>query len=401
MFDRPVLSICIPTYNKSGYLYFTLKSIVEQDTFKNTNNVEIIISDDASTDFTKEISMIFVNQFPEKIIYSQNDERLYEKNLEKALSLGNGEVLKLHNDNFTFIDDSLEKIVKQIDQQRVEKFLIFFANGHSLLQRKSICNNLTDLIKATSYLTTNLSGFSIWREDLDEFIEYSQEVFPQLIQTNVLFKLSSKGRKVLIFNEPVFEIQEESKTKLQCEPELLGSNYLSLLKPYIESKHLDKNIYNKEKHDLLMHYMIPIKFSNYCVENISDAKENFRETLKKDYWYNVYFYTSLIDIIKLQFKAKLELIKRKFNKNAYQIHWRERNKQNETTISKGVDMSKIFVGKGSKGHIDVKFSASPNNLLIIENNVTISEGVKFAFGIKELIIVKDCTIIKKGSVVTR
>ena len=50
-----LLSICIPTYNREKYLQDTLESIVSQDIFKNTNDVDIVISDNASTDGTREL----------------------------------------------------------------------------------------------------------------------------------------------------------------------------------------------------------------------------------------------------------------------------------------------------------------------------------------------------------
>lgn len=393
----PELSICIPTYNKSGYLYFTLKSIVEQDIFKNTNDVEIVISDNCSSDFTQKISMLFADKFPGKIIYHRNEENIAEKNIEKALSLGTGAVLKLHNDNFVFLENSLERIVKQIQQQKAERFLIFFANGHSLLQRKSICNDLTDLVKAASYLTTNISSFSIWKEDFDTFKEQSGDIYPPLIQTNILFNFASQERNILIFNEPVFEIREnleESKFNLTY---IFGEKYLSLLKSYWKNKKLEWKTYEKEKEGFLLNYVIPKQFSNYSSYDDND----YWKTLIKYYWYNPYFYISIFKILKLKFKAKFKSLLKRFNKNAYQLEWRQKNTHNESTITKNVNMEKVFVGKNSKGLIDVKFSANPYNLLIIEDNVTIQEDVKFVFGIKELIIIKDCTIIKKGSVITR
>lgn len=123
--------------------------------------------------------------------------------------------------------------------------------------------------------------------------------------------------------------------------------------------------------------------------------------LFKDYWYNLYFYTSIIKILRLSLDTRINLLGRKLNPNSYQKYWRKRNRHNETTITKEVDLTKVFVGKNSTGIIDAQFSKNPKELLLIGNNVTIEENVKFAFGIKEIIIINDGTIIKKDSVVTR
>ena len=58
---QPILSICIPTYNRWYIIEKTINSVVMQDEFQN-REVELIISDNASTDNTKSI----VEQFQKK-----------------------------------------------------------------------------------------------------------------------------------------------------------------------------------------------------------------------------------------------------------------------------------------------------------------------------------------------
>ena len=49
-----ILSICIPTYNRVGLLKESINAIIEQKNTFDINNIEIVISDNASTDGTKE-----------------------------------------------------------------------------------------------------------------------------------------------------------------------------------------------------------------------------------------------------------------------------------------------------------------------------------------------------------
>lgn len=403
----PILSICIPTYNRSGYLYYTLKSIVEQEIFQNTNDVEIIISDNCSSDLTEKISRIFVNQYPEKIIYCKNDQNIGVQNIEKALSLGNGEVLKLHGDNFVFKENSLSSILQEINKQRDERNLIFFANGLSPVQKNKLCKNQRDFLAAASYLSLWMTAFSIWKDDLTYFKDFSKSIPEQFMQANVLFKLNSFGRKISVFNNVLFEEKEVlNETKINVI-KLYGKDYLDFLKQYFELGTLNKIAYEEEKKTLFFNYIIPMRFlySNQNTFNPNKTRsisdENYWDILYSDYWKNLYFYTSVFKILKLMFKTKLKSLIQRFDKNYYQEYWRNRNPHNSTTIVKGLDISKIFVGKNVKGLIDVKFSSNPNDLLIIDDGVEIGEDVKFAFGIKDLIIVKNDTIIKKGSVITR
>src|SRR3989442_7535435 len=58
MNEDPLVSIGVPVYNEERYLSFTLESLLAQD----YRNLELIISDNASTDRTREICQEYVNR---------------------------------------------------------------------------------------------------------------------------------------------------------------------------------------------------------------------------------------------------------------------------------------------------------------------------------------------------
>lgn len=396
---RPILSICIPTFNRCGYLYFTLKSIVDQEIFKTTYDVEIVVSDNCSSDLTEQITKIFMDKFPDKIKYSKNETNIGDRNFEKVLACASGEVLKLHNDNFSIKDGELEIIVNKIKEYREEKPMFFFANGNSPLQKDFMCSNFNEFITAASFLTTWIAAFSIWKEDFDKFEDFSKNVNTQLMQTDVLFRMSASGKKIFVYNELFFEGLGVLKKGGYNIPKIFGKNYLSLLKFYLKTGQMDKEIYENEKKRLLLKHIIPMKFSSSRRENGWKFKnDGYWRHLVMDYWYNLYFYTSIVQIFRLMLDAELNLIGRKLSPKTYQKYWRKRNKHNQTTISRGVDASKIFVGKGVKGNIDVQFSDNDKEVLIINDNVEIGKDVKFYFGSKELIIIENDQKIVDGTI---
>lgn len=57
---NPILSICIPTFNRGDLLYETLESIVPQL----SNQVEVVISDNCSSDNTRAIVKKYISRFP-------------------------------------------------------------------------------------------------------------------------------------------------------------------------------------------------------------------------------------------------------------------------------------------------------------------------------------------------
>lgn len=92
---KPLLSICIPTFNRFHLLKETIESIICPPEFRNTHDVEIVISDNASIDDTSDVCNYYLDLFPFKFKYNRNEINIFDSNFENFLSLGNGEYLKL------------------------------------------------------------------------------------------------------------------------------------------------------------------------------------------------------------------------------------------------------------------------------------------------------------------
>lgn len=383
----PVLSICIPTHNRCGYLYFTLKSIVEQSCFKNTNDVEIVVSDNCSDDSTETIVKIFKDRYPDKIIYSKNETNISDKNFEKALSIGTGKVLKLHNDNFLFEDGAIEKIVNKIKELETTRPMIFFANGNSPLNRDALCVNMDEFIQGASYLATWIAAFSIWKEDFDNFEGFAKNAETHLIQNDVLYNMASNGKSFYIYNEVIFYGNTVLKRGGGNIAKIWGDNYLSLLKPYLEKGLISKKTYEQDKKTLLLDLIIPMKFYSSIKDTTTVfINDGYNRHLLKNYWYNLYYYLSIFKIAKLALSANINKLGQKLFKNSYKKTWKKRNRNNDTTIEKDTDITKVFVGKNVKGHIKAVFTENPREILIIDDDTVIEEGKIFDFSKENLII---------------
>lgn len=109
--NNPLISVCIPTYNNARYIGKTLESIINQ-TYK---NIEIIVSDNASTDNTHEI----VNSF-------QDSRIKYFKNSEPIISLANWNLcLKMATADYVAIYHSDDIYEPEIVEREMDYFLDF------------------------------------------------------------------------------------------------------------------------------------------------------------------------------------------------------------------------------------------------------------------------------------
>ncbi|MDR1123022.1 MAG: glycosyltransferase family 2 protein [Elusimicrobiota bacterium] len=102
----PLLSVCIPTYNRARFLSALLDSIYAQK----TPEIEVVVSDNASTDNTREI----VKKYPD-IIYRRSGKNLgFDANVLRAVALAKGKYCWLVGDDDALAEGALEYLLQNI-----------------------------------------------------------------------------------------------------------------------------------------------------------------------------------------------------------------------------------------------------------------------------------------------
>ena len=254
---RPLLTICIPTYNRSNYLKTTLDSIVNQKIFNESKQVQVVISDNASTDDTRLICDEFVNAYAGKVIYHCNHENIFDLNFEKALSLGCGEFLKLNNDTLVHKEGSLDQMLKDINLNFNDKPILYYTNG--LIRENGVffCNDLNSFINKTSYNVTWIGAFGIWREDYIQFSDFSRASSLQLVQVDVLFRMIAKGKDVIINNNALLQSLVPEKKGGYNIFKIFVENYLNLIESNYKDGHVNHTTLYNEKSKLMLHLIVP------------------------------------------------------------------------------------------------------------------------------------------------
>jgi glycosyltransferase involved in cell wall biosynthesis len=113
MSGRPLVSICIPTYNGEKFLEECLDACIHQ-TFA---NYEIVVCDDGSTDSSLEIIKKYAAQHP-RIRYFVNEKNLgLVGNWNKCIKKSEGEWIKFVFQDDYITRDCLEKFVARIGDQ--------------------------------------------------------------------------------------------------------------------------------------------------------------------------------------------------------------------------------------------------------------------------------------------
>ncbi|RCW91507.1 glycosyltransferase family 2 protein [Winogradskyella arenosi] len=152
---NPLVSICIPTYNGEAFLKEALNSIKLQT----YNNIEVVVSDDASHDNTLNI----LERFKSEVDFSVNIYHHLPKgigaNWNNCIEHSNGEYIK-----FLFQDDVLETscIKEQVDFLRVNKL-------KAVCSKRLIINEFSEPVDSGGWYSFNY--------DLQKNIDFNDYFF--------------------------------------------------------------------------------------------------------------------------------------------------------------------------------------------------------------------------------
>ena len=107
------LTIAIPTYNRCDLLRQTIESVLNQ----RIDGIEVIVSDNASTDSTKAMMEKFCQE--SDIRYFCNSENLgMDRNFLNCLQKARGEYIHLLSDDDILLPGAVEKIMSLIEQEK-------------------------------------------------------------------------------------------------------------------------------------------------------------------------------------------------------------------------------------------------------------------------------------------
>ena len=285
---KPLLSICIPTYNRAEYLKKSLESLVGQESF---SEIEVVISDNCSTDNTQEVIAEFQKVYP-NIAYFRNEENIRDRNYPTVMMRAHGVFRKLCNDNLLYKEGTISYFLKALSENANEKPCIFFLNGSKPSESSDfICVNFNELMYAISYFVTWIGGFGLWEEDCTNLKSELNIFDTQLWQTYKFLADFAKRKKCLVLNKKmVGSFNVANKDLTYGIFKIFHDNYLNLLSPYINSGVISPNCLEWLKKDLLFNHFSVILL-NWEIKNklASYNSDNLKKIIFEGYSKEPYF----------------------------------------------------------------------------------------------------------------
>lgn len=379
---KPLLSICIPTYNRAAFLSQTLASIGQQAAFLESDAIQVVITDNGSGDETQAVASMFQAQHPQKVTYHRHAPAIdVSANFESALSLATGELLKLHNDNLVVRNGALQEILKVVRATAEERPLIFFSNGNNFSGNPIVvANDIDGFVKTASFYSTWIGGFSIWRSDFLAMENFSRAAGLLLVQTDVIFRLLEQGKRAIILMDAYFDSLDVGKKGGYNIAQVFGKNYLSILKRYLPTGQLRAQTFEAEKKELLLRHILPYHFDH----SNGFLRDHFLQHME-DYLHDDYFHRAVEERLAAPTTSPGPASAPAPLSRDAQIAavWRQINPHNETRLVQlhgPLDLNRIQVGRRSYGALDVWVFGRGDEQLTIGNFVSIADHVTFLLG---------------------
>lgn len=314
----PLVSICIPTYNRAEYLKNSLDSLIDQSEFKN-GMVSIVISDNSSTDGTQDLCEQYQNRYT-GMHYYRNDDNIRDLNFPKVFSEADGLFLKMSKDTLLYQKNSLKMLCDIIEQYKDTKPVLYFTNGHksNLLKKndkdfdiniesirkfyteRAKINTLDDFMYCTSYRITDIGGFGMWHSDFDQYGMDVESTSLQLWQVDKLCQMVTKKKNAVVISDCLFSIQAvKNKNITYGLYHVFYDNFLSILKKNCNEHSLSSQCYEWIRKDLLFNF-----FTDWTVKwKLGSKNLNYNEnedllTLIKKAYSSADYYSDFLSYYK-------------------------------------------------------------------------------------------------------
>lgn len=250
-----LLSLCVPTYNRVGTLMCMLKHIVSDPDYN--DDVEIVISDNCSTDDTEKQVRSFASNYT-NVKYFRNNENVRDRNFYLALSRGEGRYLKLLNDYVAFKDGGLKEMKDFIRRYESEDVnLLFYSRLRSPYRRTKevVFENVDSFVRSINNKMTWISNYGVWKRNFAELRDDAELWNTQLGQMEWTLHGASL-RKTVVVNCHSFETLDVPNKKMSYAffmPHVV--HYYGIYQTYVDKGLISKETIAYDKYRVLSHFV--------------------------------------------------------------------------------------------------------------------------------------------------
>lgn len=285
-----LLSLCIPTFNRADILDKTLSALFSNPDF-DQNLIEVIVSDNCSTDHTESV----VKKFP-LVQYYRNQENIKDANFTTILTHATGRYIRLFNDTLSFKPHALAKMLKRIENHLdTKENLFFYQNMFLNADREKHVVNIEGFLDEVSYFNTWIANFGVWKDSFEAIEDKNRFSAMQLLQVDWSLQIVTNGQKTVIYFDDLFTVNTPPKKGDYNIFNVFVSNYLYILK----NAGIGSLAIELEKFRLFRYFIFPWLVTLFVKDKdrYGFSTQGAFTTIIKSYWYHLYIYLSFLFLV--------------------------------------------------------------------------------------------------------
>lgn len=255
-----LLSICIPTYNRSRYLSDLLSCILEQE----DQDIEVVVSDNASTDNTPDVIEKYRSKFSNFIYVRQSKNMGYDLNFLSAINNASGKYVWLIGDDDAIESNGIKCVKESLDGMQDVAGLevgvvIYDTNMQRVLGRRSLSEDgylygFKEILEATISHIGYISGHVIRKKYWDGIVQaypVSDYIGTYYIHVYILILIMKKYKKWGFLNNTCIRYRSDNDSVLSSDVDwekrlIIDINgYDRIIKDTVGNNYIIRNIRKK------------------------------------------------------------------------------------------------------------------------------------------------------------
>ncbi len=299
---QPLLSICIPTWNRSKFLTMSLENF--QDQLKNVDcsEIELFISDNCSDDDTSLVVEKFISSgLPIK--YSRNETNIgADRNFLKCMQWASGKYIWLLGDDDILIPETVGYVLDLIRNKDYGIIHFSVSPNKDNLPEVQEYDDRGEFLKAVSYWITFMSGCVFLKESVALVKNYEKYISTCLLQVPFYVVSSSLCGKNLFVRKPVMQNGLDASSNGGYNfYRVFVENYLNIWQEFVDEGLVSPKCYEYIKEDICINFITKFNW-NLLIRRknlASKGKRGFEisgawRILLKHYGKKLYFWKSFV-----------------------------------------------------------------------------------------------------------
>lgn len=188
--DKPILSFCIPTYNRAHVVNKAVKSILKYQ----GDDIEVVVSDNCSIDNTLEE----LNKINDKRlkVYTNNSNLGFERNVFKCFENANGEYCFYLNDREIVYIKKIKDLINLLYKTNYDLILTSVKN----IDKTSVKRKIKEIIKSVYYRNNLIHSYIYYEKSFYQKTTTLKKIFDRGHPTGIVVRKETINFKNLYEN---------------------------------------------------------------------------------------------------------------------------------------------------------------------------------------------------------